>query len=343
MKLSMITEKKGAQTAFTHLRNALTRKAESFVQEVKWPNGRGRFQVFWHSEHGIWALPRKQPPHGQSNRFWCAYGTQNPALHKSLRIMCEINPPTIDNARSAGAFVRDSGGELYLVHTGRIGGGAKGVGKVRFLDFYKGPRQTVEWPDGRSTEFAIIGRISSPSFLSDLAKFVFAVERFKTKVAATNIDEQLEKDAKNAEHEGFFEPDNIKDIHKKVLRQITMRRGQPAFRNKLVAAYGGRCAVTDCDSSYALEAAHIRPYGGEGSNHVQNGLLLRSDIHTLFDLGNIGIDPKTFKIIVAAALKCSVYERLSGKDLNLPSDTAKRPNEEVLQEHLDRWELKAET
>ncbi len=48
-------------------------------------------------------------------------------------------------------------------------------------------------------------------------------------------------------------------------------------------AYGGRCAVTNCDIEDVLEAAHISPYNGPSTDQVYNGLLLRTDIHTLFD------------------------------------------------------------
>src|SRR5207244_4015138 len=74
--------------------------------------------------------------------------------------------------------------------------------------------------------------------------------------------------------------------------------GVPDFRRRLLKAYGGRCAISDCNCSEALEAAHIRGYGGEETNHVQNGLLLRSDLHSLMDLGKIGVDPHTMKVIV---------------------------------------------
>lgn len=50
-------------------------------------------------------------------------------------------------------------------------------------------------------------------------------------------------------------------------------------------AYGGQCAITGSDAGPALEAAHPRPYRGVDSNVISDGLPLRGDIHTLFDLG----------------------------------------------------------
>ncbi len=57
--------------------------------------------------------------------------------------------------------------------------------------------------------------------------------------------------------------------------------------------YEHRCVVTGCTVIAVLEAAHIRPYRRPEDNDVKNGLLLRADIHTLFDLNLLGIEPGT--------------------------------------------------
>ena len=59
-----------------------------------------------------------------------------------------------------------------------------------------------------------------------------------------------------------------------VLREIAEREGQGAFRVRLLRAYEGRCAITGEHTEPVLDAAHIQPYLGPGSNHIQNGLLL---------------------------------------------------------------------
>ena len=48
--------------------------------------------------------------------------------------------------------------------------------------------------------------------------------------------------------------------------------------------------MTECDVRETLEACHIYPYMGPKTNHIQNGIILRSDLHTLYDRGLIGID-----------------------------------------------------
>jgi putative restriction endonuclease len=73
---------------------------------------------------------------------------------------------------------------------------------------------------------------------------------------------------------------------------IRPRLGQGVFRLAVTDAYGGACAITQEHSLPALEAAHIRPYGEGGEHEVRNGLLLRSDLHRLFDTGYLTVTPE---------------------------------------------------
>lgn len=128
----------------------------------------------------------------------------------------------------------------------------------------------------------------------------------------------LQQEAKAAEASGSFSPTDEVDERRRVLAAIVRRRGQPAFRKALLGAYGGRCAMTGCDVVDALEAAHIQPYSGLKSNDVRNGLLLRADVHTLFDLYLIAINPGSLRIAVAPALQHSTYVELDGRQLSTP-------------------------
>jgi predicted restriction endonuclease len=104
-----------------------------------------------------------------------------------------------------------------------------------------------------------------------------------------------------------------------------------------LVAYGRRCAVTGYDAEAALEAAHITPYCGAKSSHVSNGLLLRGDIHTLFDLDLVGIDPTSFTIVVAPPLQKSKYVELHGKNVSLPGNPADQPSAFALNERWKRF------
>lgn len=136
---------------------------------------------------------------------------------------------------------------------------------------------------------------------------------------------------------GAFNPADADDARRKTLAAIVRRQGQPAFRAALLAAYGGRCAITGCDAPQALEAAHIYPYRGTHTNDASNGLLLRSDVHTLFDLGLISIDPSTLRVLIAPELAGTVYAALGGVSLRLPPDAEKQPSRDALEWHWGHY------
>ena len=120
------------------------------------------------------------------------------------------------------------------------------------------------------------------------------------------------------------------------LRLIEKRRGQPQFREALIRAYGQACALTGCDAEPALEAAHIRPFCEGAASHVTNGLLLRADIHTLFDLGEIQIDPDSLRVRLSERLRTSSYGELEGKRIRLPANDRESPSRDALR---DRWKF----
>jgi predicted restriction endonuclease len=75
-----------------------------------------------------------------------------------------------------------------------------------------------------------------------------------------------------------------------------------------------------------LEAAHITPYLGPDTNHVSNGLLLRADIHTLFDLRLIRIHPDTLQVELSDSLKGTPYEEHKGRTLHPTTKQNQRPS-----------------
>ena len=138
---------------------------------------------------------------------------------------------------------------------------------------------------------------------------------------------------------GVFSPVSVTDARTKHFEGIIRRRGHPRFRQALMRAYGGRCAITRCDTPEVLEGALIHPYRSEGTHHVSNGLLLRADLHTLFDLGQIGINSANMTVIVAEPLMRSSYRLLAGREIFLPDRPELRPEPDALDEHRRTWGL----
>jgi len=116
------------------------------------------------------------------------------------------------------------------------------------------------------------------------------------------------------------------------------RLGQGTFRVLVTDAYHRRCAVTGEKTLPVLEAAHVRSHADQGPNRVNNGLLLRADIHRLYDSGLVTIDPN-LRFIVSPRVR-EVYQNgreyyaLHGKELgHLPENLRDRPAKEFLDWH----------
>lgn len=116
-----------------------------------------------------------------------------------------------------------------------------------------------------------------------------------------------------------------------VRKLIALRQGQNEFRNKLLTAYDGRCAISGCGVAAVLEAAHICPYRGMQTNRVDNGLLLRADLHALFDARLLRIN-RDYRVEISRSLLGTDYRQFNGQRLRLPSER-QRPNPAHLEAH----------
>lgn len=118
------------------------------------------------------------------------------------------------------------------------------------------------------------------------------------------------------------------DRREKVFRQIKERRGQSQFRDLLRQRYGNQCMITGLKLLDVLEAAHISPYRGTDDNHPDNGLLLRADLHTLFDLNLLGINPESLEVKFHPKVLKTGYQTLEGIKLRC---SQYKPSQSALQ------------
>ncbi|RJR30666.1 MAG: HNH endonuclease [Candidatus Latescibacterota bacterium] len=118
---------------------------------------------------------------------------------------------------------------------------------------------------------------------------------------------------------------------------VKPRLGQGSFRIVVTDAYSRRCALSGERVLPVLEAAHIRPFGQGGAHEVRNGLLLRSDLHTLFDRGYITITPRhdveVSKRIHDEYENGREYYALHGRKILLPRRSAEIPADDNLRWH----------
>ncbi len=116
-------------------------------------------------------------------------------------------------------------------------------------------------------------------------------------------------------------------------RFVVVRRGRKAFRDELLRAYRRRFVVTGTTLEPILEAAHISGYKGEHTDRPDNGLLLRADIHTLFDLHLLTITAHEYTVRITPRLRFDeTYQALDGLRLELEPNQAK-PNSDLLEQH----------
>lgn len=122
-------------------------------------------------------------------------------------------------------------------------------------------------------------------------------------------------------------------------QSTVQREGQATFKLRLLDAYGSRCAVTGERVVPVLDAAHIQPYLGVASNHVQNGLLLRTDLHRLYDDGYLTVTPD-YSLRVSERLREDwengrEYYALDGEALRPPRFEGHRPSRDALAWHAE--------
>lgn len=200
---------------------------------------------------------------------------------------------------------------------------------VRFF----GPDEAPEAPPGWSGNI-VQGRsydLASPEG-SYLEQVLDALLRQHLSLVSDNVADQDDRNSSSAVSGEVFGPPRLARV----------RVGQAAFKALVQEAYGRRCAVTGNKIVPVLQAAHIRPVTDHGENRVDNGLLLRSDVHALFDRGYLGVHPRKKTLLVSSRLREDwgngeeFYQRaMSGETIGMPRRRLDRPNTDFLTWHAD--------
>jgi putative restriction endonuclease len=173
-------------------------------------------------------------------------------------------------------------------------------------------------PDDRGEDYQIGCRIiTSPFFFgeaqwlpvpSSWSRYTQQGRAFDTDtVEGRDLWEQIQERIPHTTSPGFSE--QLPRYGEPTL--IRPRLGQGTFRITVTSAYQRRCSVTGEKTLPVLDAAHIGPYGMGGVHEVSNGLLLRQDIHTLFDLGYVTIDQSRRVVVSKRIKRSSTTERIT--------------------------------
>lgn len=186
MQLSVITKKKDIDAAQRQLRDRIREEAGPVRRrKLGFPSGEMEAKTCHVERLDLWHATSRLP-----NRWWNGFGFGDIEV-PSLSIVAEVNPSFDGSRRSAGAFLQGADGKVWLAHSGRVGGGKKGVGRTAFLSVFSG---SVEDVDGH--DYVVIGRIDAKNFLDKLATFVRTVQSFKA-----GVDGQADDDDEGEEDE----------------------------------------------------------------------------------------------------------------------------------------------
>jgi hypothetical protein len=280
--LTLITERDESLQAFEGFERAFAAGAALFRDRVVgFQNGSLPVDVHWHGSAEIWGLFIRLPWDHQSgkplDRFWCGFGVADPNRYSSLSITVEINPPHEgENPRTAGVFLRDELGRLYVGHGGRVGGGRPGIGQRAFREFARHLAwQEIATPKGRFRDVVVFGPFQDPALLLDgLARYVHTVARFKDGylrsvvfapvLARMKMRADSLREVKRFERcgiEGWFKVEVVAALGEKVL--AICNKGPDLWLNGGTDA-GTRLelkAATDFNRNYLIQPLKKEKYG----------------------------------------------------------------------------------
>lgn len=136
-----------------------------------------------------------------------------------------------------------------------------------------------------------------------------------------------------------FAKSEVQKDNRYILAQTKHRLGQGCFRIEVTESYNRQCAISGEKTLPVLQAAHILPFSKKGPNAVNNGLLLRSDIHELFDIGYITIAPN-YEVRISSRLhkdygNGKMYYQFDHQKIYLPKHNDDKPLKEFLEWHND--------
>jgi len=249
----------------------------------------------------------------------------------------ELQQSFAEQSEYTRCFAIDPTGQLlaFEVHHGIEIWNLKSSEKLQYLDFM--------WPTSMnfSADSKLLASGDATAFTEDggLVKVwkVPTLEFVIDPVGKNHAQIELVAARQRIETEGYFDVKTLEDARQRIAASIVQRQGQAEFRRKLLKSYGCRCPITDCDVESAIEAAHIIPYQGIETNHPTNGLPLRADIHTLFDLHLLSIQPDTYDVVIAPELNGTCYQDLIGRKLTLPQGQNEAPNRSALSKHYETF------
>jgi WD40 repeat protein len=126
---------------------------------------------------------------------------------------------------------------------------------------------------------------------------------------------------------------DVRTVSESGTAPLRERLGDQSLRTQMIAAYAGRCAISGVVLNEVLQVAPIAPQRASAMLDMMAALLLRADIHNLFESFLIAVDAVSMTVVVAPSLQNTIYAELSGRRLIEPERPALRPSRRLLDTH----------
>lgn len=180
MYLTALSQKKDIDKATKSLIALLSQGANRGCRVIGHQGGGFEATLYYHKKYDFWSAFFMHDD-ATVPRHWFGYGLGDPKDLYHITPICETNIPMKGtDRRIGGAFARDEYGSIYLVHSGKIGGGRKGIGLGAFWEHYFGdPVNILYPPNNKIYGAAQIGKLGSKNLLGLIADFVRQVDRVK--------------------------------------------------------------------------------------------------------------------------------------------------------------------
>lgn len=294
---------------------------------------------------GDWYRFLSQRPHLDEVNFWQPGGSREfDALSPGELFLFKLHYP--ENAIVGGGFFATSSilpCSLAWETFGEKNGASTYAEMRRRIEKYR--RSSPEPHEDYRVGCIILEQpffLERPAWISVPPSFAKNIVQGKTYNVASQdgrfLWESLQKTLQGHELSNEYASDSPRPMYGEPAL-VRPRLGQGAFRVLVTDTYQRRCAITREKALPVLQAAHIKPVADGGQHEVSNGLLLRSDVHTLFDRGYVTVSPD-LQFRVSRRLKADFnngehYYQLEGTKIWVPPNMSDQPDREVLKWHAD--------
>lgn len=237
------------------------------------------------------------------NRTVLFLGLGNPNLRRSLNITVEISMPLNSlNKQVAGCLLVDSKEDFYIGHSGKIGGGRAGIGKVAFTDWYPEDPYPIIWGD-KTRHLLFIAKVKSRTLQSELKTFISRVKKFKEDASRGLVSTGTSsKKTYSKEFSGQRKPYTVeKEIQAKVTHGLVVDELKEKLESKGLVVYSDRRDL------YIEKSRGVKPLIFEIKTDVTSGDLIKAIGQLFYYPTLFGMSANTRRVLVVPNLISSIH------------------------------------